>query len=316
MTHFAKDKTTQALEHPLAGPLIPLIPEKVRSQFLSTKEAETLIKEYESSQHYLARFSRDILTPSSLKKLKDTPLNDTTYDFDAIRKRYKSHFSGTPLTAEKWNSWHNSEGHLTTTPYYVACTIFCGGIEPSLRKQLWPRILGAISWQSKIHPNIEEKEREYSAIKTNWMKILADAGDFSPTLITAPHEGAVGDENENADVLSKLKERFYRIDKDVARTDQSVDYFKLKSATSSHPVPLRIAIDVTPNLKRLRNILMSYTAYNFELGYVQGMNDLCSPLLETLHEESLTFWTYCGLMEKLVSRTRYRSHCLPGTKFQ
>ena len=305
VTHFAKDNTKKALENPLAGPLIPLIPEKVRSQFLSNDEAETLIREYESSQHYLARFSRDILTPSHLKRMREseTTQNDTTHDFEVLRKRYQSHFTGTPLTIEKWASWHNEDGYLQVTPYIVACTVFCGGIEPQLRKELWPKILGAISWKGKRFQNLDEKETHYLSMKSNWMKILADAGDRSPTKIEVPHDGAVGDENENADELTKLNERFYRIDKDVARTDQTLDYFKIthvQSSTSSQPAPLRVAIDATPNLKRLRNVLMTYTVYNFELGYVQGMNDLCSPLLETLHDEPLVFWSYCGFMEKVV----------------
>lgn len=46
---------------------------------------------------------------------------------------------------------------------------------------------------------------------------------------------------------------------------------------------------------------MTYTMLNFELGYVQGMNDLCSPILETIQDEADSFWCYAGFMEKMVS---------------
>jgi hypothetical protein len=37
----------------------------------------------------------------------------------------------------------------------------------------------------------------------------------------------------------------------------------------------------------------------FNVGYVQGMNDLASPILETLDSESESFWTFVGFMDKM-----------------
>ncbi len=59
-------------------------------------------------------------------------------------------------------------------------------------------------------------------------------------------------------------------------------------------------INASPHLKSLRNILMTFTMHNFDLGYVQGMNELCSPLFETIVDEAVTFWSFIGFMERMV----------------
>lgn len=46
---------------------------------------------------------------------------------------------------------------------------------------------------------------------------------------------------------------------------------------------------------------MTYVMYNFDLGYVQGMSDLLSPLLLQLRDEVDTFWCFVGFMNKVVS---------------
>ena len=224
-------------------------------------------------------------------------------------------FTGTPLTVEKWSSFHDADGNLIVSPYEVACTIFCGGIEPSLRRQIWPRILNAIDWKSKKDADWTELKHSYQKMKESWVQMLHDAGEHSPTKLSIPQEGAVGDENEHADVISKLTERFYRIDKDVARTDQSVEFFQMSGPIDPNK-PLRYTIDANPNLATLRCILMTFTMYDFELGisfssieciytstdvgYVQGMNDLCSPILETIQDEAESFWSYVGFMKRMV----------------
>lgn len=40
--------------------------------------------------------------------------------------------------------------------------------------------------------------------------------------------------------------------------------------------------------------------YNFDLGYVQGMSDLLSPLLVQIRDEVDTFWCFVGFMERVV----------------
>lgn len=78
----------------------------------------------------------------------------------------------------------------------------------------------------------------------------------------------------------------FLIEKDVCRTDRNLEYF---------------SGDSNPNLQILQDILMTYVMYNFDLGYVQGMSDLLSPLLMLLNDEVDAFWCFAGLMKKVVN---------------
>jgi TBC1 domain family member 15 len=73
--------------------------------------------------------------------------------------------------------------------------------------------------------------------------------------------------------------------KDVNRTDRNCEYF---------------AGEDNPHLDTLNNILMSYMMYNFDLGYVQGMSDLLSPILMLMNNEPDAFWCFAGFMDKVV----------------
>jgi TBC1 domain family member 15 len=54
-------------------------------------------------------------------------------------------------------------------------------------------------------------------------------------------------------------------------------------------------------VRKLQEILLTYNAYEKELGYVQGMSDLCSPLYVVMDsDEILTFWAFVGLMSRMV----------------
>ena len=56
--------------------------------------------------------------------------------------------------------------------------------------------------------------------------------------------------------FSAFRERKVQIEKDVHRTDRTQSYFEG---------------DNNPNLVELKNILMTYVMFNFDLGYVQVM---------------------------------------------
>ncbi|CAN3475815.1 GTPase-activating protein Gyp7p [Diutina catenulata] len=54
-----------------------------------------------------------------------------------------------------------------------------------------------------------------------------------------------------------------------------------------------------PHLYAMREILLTFNEYNENLGYVQGMTDLLSPLYVTIRDESLTFWAFAKFMERM-----------------
>lgn len=85
--------------------------------------------------------------------------------------------------------------------------------------------------------------------------------------------------------FADYRERKSLIEKDVNRTDRNMPYY---------------AGDNNPNLQTLYEILMTYVMYNFDLGYVQGMSDLLSPILHLLDNEVDAFWCFVGFMDKVV----------------
>jgi hypothetical protein len=82
-----------------------------------------------------------------------------------------------------------------------------------------------------------------------------------------------------------LKERENLIDKDVQRTDRTHPYF---------------SGDENCNLNSMREILMTYNMYNFDLGYVQGMSDLLAPLMVIMRDDVDAFWCFVGFMNMIV----------------
>ncbi|KAM3185570.1 hypothetical protein ACTXT7_006080 [Hymenolepis weldensis] len=81
-----------------------------------------------------------------------------------------------------------------------------------------------------------------------------------------------------------FRERKNIIEKDTFRTDRQVSLFRDNS---------------TGALTRLYNILITYTFYNNDLGYFQGMNDLLAVILTIIEGEEDAFWCFAGLLERI-----------------
>uniref|UniRef100_A0AAY5K1R2 Rab-GAP TBC domain-containing protein n=1 Tax=Esox lucius TaxID=8010 RepID=A0AAY5K1R2_ESOLU len=72
--------------------------------------------------------------------------------------------------------------------------------------------------------------------------------------------------------------------KDVNRTDRTNRFYE--------------GID-NPGLVLLHDILMTYCMYDFDLGYVQGMSDLLSPVLYVMENEVEAFWCFVSYMDQM-----------------
>ncbi|KAK9293487.1 hypothetical protein QLX08_011579 [Tetragonisca angustula] len=171
---------------------------------------------------------------------------------------------GMPLSQEQWNKFKDSEGRILNSQE-VKDIIFHGGITPSLRFEVWKFLLNYYPWNSTHIERLELKKRktdEYFAMKLQWR---------SMTLV-----------QENN--FSDYRDRKNLIEKDVNRTDRTHPYY---------------SGDNNPHLAQLSDILMTYVMYNFDLGYVQGMSDLLSPILCLMESEVDAFWCFVGFMEKV-----------------
>ncbi|KAL8488360.1 hypothetical protein ACS0TY_024586 [Phlomoides rotata] len=169
-----------------------------------------------------------------------------------------------PLGQEEWATFLDAEGRVMDSKALLK-RIFYGGVEHDLRKEVWAFLLGYHAYDSTYAEReyrISVKKSEYETIKRQWQTI-------SP---------------EQAKRFTKFRERKGLIDKDVVRTDRSLSFYDG---------------DENPYVCLMRDILLTYSFYNFDLGYCQGMSDLLSPILYVMRDESQSFWCFVYLMERL-----------------
>ncbi|KAJ3296197.1 GTPase activating protein [Rhizoclosmatium sp. JEL0117] len=325
VTKFAQDTGRQVVEHPLARPVLPLIPGQIRELFLSSEEAEVLMSEYDSAQIYLANFAENIQEgvkrrlqrrPSSASGAAGKVLVlDTTREYDAVKSALvaKRDVAGR-LSAEGWVMLFDEKGKLSLGKEEMRRIVYYGSVSDDCRRDVWKFLLGVYAWDST---EMERGERlkaltaQYESMKRQWVGVLRDAAEnpgtpVSPRRMNSGNEaGSVGDEAVEGDLVSKLKERKNRVEKDVIRTDRTNKYFEgtaedneilIKSPTS----PTYTTAKLSNSLEMLKNVLITYTVYNFDLGYVQGMNDLLSPILAVTDDEVEAFWCFVTWMEYKV----------------
>lgn len=171
---------------------------------------------------------------------------------------------GTPLSQEQWNKYKDPDGRILNHEE-VKDIIFRGGITPSLRFEVWKFLLNYYPWNSTNIERLELKKRktdEYFTMKLQWRSMTP-----------------MQEKN-----FSDYRDRKSLIEKDVNRTDRTHSYY---------------SGDDNPHLVQLYDILMTYVMYNFDLGYVQGMSDLLSPILCLMESEVDAFWCFVGFMDKV-----------------
>ncbi|KAJ8919514.1 hypothetical protein NQ315_002135 [Exocentrus adspersus] len=171
-----------------------------------------------------------------------------------------------PLSREQWEGQMSHEGKIEDVES-IKTLIFRGGVTPCLREEVWRYLLDYYPWSStkaEREKLVETKIDEYYNMKLQWKRM---------TKIQEDH-------------FSDFRDRKSLIEKDVNRTDRTLDFY---------------AGDNNANLQTLNDILMTYVMYNFDLGYVQGMSDLLSPILQLYRNEVDAFWCFVGFMNKLIS---------------
>lgn len=178
----------------------------------------------------------------------------------------KDYPRGNALTNNQWISLQDHEGRIEDVES-VKLVIFRGGVSPDLRPTVWKYLLLHYPWDS-THSQQDaidaERHTEYVTMKLQWQSL------------------SKGQEEHFAD----YRERKSLVEKDVNRTDRAMEFY---------------SGDGNGNLKILHDVLMTYVMYNFDLGYVQGMSDLLSPILYLLRDEVDTFWCFVGFMNKVCS---------------
>ncbi|KAN0024304.1 hypothetical protein ACTFIV_008709 [Dictyostelium citrinum] len=181
-----------------------------------------------------------------------------------------------PMSPSEWYSYFDDEGRICLANQQILLKkIFYGGIEESIRSEVWPFLLGMYSFDSTYSSREVvkyEKTQQYQTVKRQWESISC----------------------EQESRFSKYQSRKLLIQKDVIRTDRL------------HPMFIQgdDDIDSNENLRLMKDILLTYSFFNFDIGYVQGMSDLLSPIISVMggvSKEVECFWCFKGLMDRLES---------------
>uniref|UniRef100_A0A673X330 TBC1 domain family member 15 n=1 Tax=Salmo trutta TaxID=8032 RepID=A0A673X330_SALTR len=139
------------------------------------------------------------------------------------------------------------------------------GLCHAVRKEAWKFLLGYYPWDSTYEERKglqRRKTDEYFRMKLQWK--------------------SVSEEQERRN--SRLRDFRSLIEKDVNRTDRTNRFYE--------------GMD-NPGLVLLHDILMTYCMYDFDLGYVQGMSDLLSPILYVMENEVDAFWCFVSFMDHM-----------------
>ncbi|XP_010684635.1 rab GTPase-activating protein 22 isoform X2 [Beta vulgaris subsp. vulgaris] len=205
--------------------------------------------------------------------------------------------TGKTLSARRWHASFSEEGQLDIAK--VLRRIQRGGVHPSIRGAVWEFLLGCYGPNSTFDDRslIRQRRREqYDEWKSECQKMVpvVGSGKFLTTPIVTddgqPIEdtpGTHGDQQGNQDPafekkVIQWKQVLPQIGLDVVRTDQPLVFYQTES-----------------NQAKLWNVLSIYAWVDSDISYVQGMNDICSPMVILLENEADAYWCFERAMRRL-----------------
>ncbi|WOK99757.1 TBC1 domain family member 15-like [Canna indica] len=231
--------------------------------------------------------------------------------------------AGRTLSVRRWHAAFSQEGYLDTAS--VLSRIQRGGVHPSIRGEVWEFLLGCFDPQSTFDEREQLRQHrrvQYARWKEECREMDSHVG--SGILVTAPiitedgkpiqdpivlleanpdqglpcgsqaNDGAqsngiftVDDTQITDKKVIDWKLTLHQIGLDVLRTDRVLVFYQKKE-----------------NLSKLWDILAVYAWIDKDVGYCQGMSDICSPLIILLEDEADAFWCFERLMRKLRGNFR------------
>jgi hypothetical protein len=182
-----------------------------------------------------------------------------------------------PISSKEWQAYFNSEKILSHPLELIKTRIFKGGVHIDILKDVYSYVLGLKNWNLTSTENDAIclwRKAKYASLKDVWM--ISFTGSQT----------------------DQFSENLERIEKDVVRTDRSLLFYARYHKERS----IKDEIENTNSLAAMRNILMTYTTSQneYDLEFVQGMADLCSPILYILQDESDAYHCFSNLMDRMV----------------
>ena len=171
ITRQAAHAAQQILSHPLAKPIVPHLPDPVRSLVNVNGDLEWGswvekggVGEFESARVYLARWARIVAEEGERSRRREAqalpsspelPSEDSSLGvFELLQSTANlptpksSRAPQQPIDEPTWKGWFDSQGKPVLGWEEFRREVFRRGISShgSLRKQIWPFILGVYDW--------------------------------------------------------------------------------------------------------------------------------------------------------------------------
>lgn len=250
--------------------------------------------------------------------------NDGRLPFDLPFSTRRHH---SPLLLENWiASFDPEEGKLLDGGAKLVRKVRSGGIEPSIRAQVWPFLLGVYELDSNsAERDVVKftKSEEYEELRSQCVKAAetlknpsSDDDDTKGENEEEEEEAAEEDESYTKvekSMIPKEEEDFHtwqriiRLDA-VRMNAEWIPYAETQAAVTfeeaarlSKEAGLMDDDHLEPprrhHAARLVLILEAYTMYDSETGYCQGMSDLLSPFVALIDDDYEAFWCFVKFME-------------------
>ncbi|KAM7521730.1 hypothetical protein LguiA_011632 [Lonicera macranthoides] len=226
---------------------------------------------------------------------------------DVPKTRFKLR-SGKTLSARRWQAAFSQDGILDIAS--VLRRIQRGGIHPSIKGVVWEFLLGCFDPNSTSGERNELRQRrreQFAAWKAECRKMVAIMG--SAKYITAPIITDDGQPIEDPSRNSNSQDNNGAMSQTVAPLDKKAIQWK----RCLHQIGLDVVrtdrtlifYDNEANQSKLWDILAIYAWVDNDIGYVQGMSDICSPMVILLENEADAFWCF----EHVMRRVRENFRC-------
>lgn len=299
------------------------LPPQMR-RLLQNPEVQTIQDEFDSARLYLARWAMGIAEQSEREKrqrmftardvleTEETGVGEFEL-LDAVESMSLTEGKRRPVNMKEWKGFFDAQGRLSVTEDEVKERIFHGGLdtEDGVRKEAWPFLLGLYDWNSTAgvrKAQMNSLRDQYIRIKGQWWERMIE-------------DRATPEQEE------WWKEQKNRIEKDVHRTDRHIPLFAGEDIP--HPDPTSPFYNnhspgTNVHMEQMKDMLLTYLEYDTppsnpppssnvpvnphpqNLGYVQGMSDLLSPLYAVFQDDALAFWCFVQFMRRM-SRNFVRS---------
>ncbi|KAL0435576.1 UNVERIFIED_CONTAM: TBC1 domain family member 15 [Sesamum radiatum] len=220
---------------------------------------------------------------------------------DVAKTRFKARV-GKTLSPRRWNAAFSQDGRLDIAG--VLRRIQRGGIHPTIKGVVWEFLLGCYDPNSTFDERNEIRERrreQYAALKAvcqkmDWHMVTrghaSDDGcpvqDASANANAEDDNGAMSNNGPSDERETQWKISLPQIGLDVVRTDRTLVFYEDEA-----------------NQAKLWDVLAIYTWMDKDIGYVQGMNDICSPMVILIEHEADAFWCF----ERAMRRLKYIACC-------